>query len=83
MQNHQGITRFAVAAGRSVGKAVQRNRAKRLMREALRSLIPTIVSGWDVILIARRPVSASTIFLIREALINLLNQAGLLKNNDI
>ncbi len=44
-------TRVAVVASRRVGGAVQRNRAKRLLREAVRSL--PWASGHDLVLTAR------------------------------
>jgi ribonuclease P protein component len=46
-------SRFGFTAGRSIGGAVQRNRAKRRMRAALQSHLKRIQPGWDTILIAR------------------------------
>ena len=48
-----GPARIGVAAGRKVGGAVERNRAKRLLREGMRSLYASIDNGWDVLLLAR------------------------------
>jgi ribonuclease P protein component len=45
--------RYAVVAGKRVGNAVQRNRAKRLVREALRRLHPTLRQGFDVVVVVR------------------------------
>ena len=73
-------SRFGVAAGRSLGKAVQRNRAKRRIREALRPLIPEIEPGWDLIILARRPLQEATLQQCQEILKELLRRARLLKD---
>ena len=68
-------TRVGVAAGRTVGTAVYRNRAKRLLREAMRTLIPDIGSGLDLILIARPGLVSATLEDTRQALLNLIQRA--------
>ena len=70
--------RVGVAAGKTTGTAVHRNRAKRLLREAMRPLLPSIASGWDLILIARPPLVTATLTDTRSALLNLLQRARIL-----
>ena len=70
--------KVGVAAGRTVGTAVYRNRTKRLLREAMRPLIPNIVSGLDLILIARPGLVSSTLEETRQALLTLLQRAQIL-----
>lgn len=70
--------RVGVTAGRSVGGAVQRNKAKRLLREAMRPLLPQLIPGWDLILIARPALILSTLQEIRQALTSLLHRARIL-----
>jgi len=70
-------SRFAVTAGRSVGNAVKRNRAKRLLRAALRELIEDIKPGYDGVLVARKPLAASSSRETVTALNSLLKKAGL------
>ncbi|MCO5178066.1 MAG: ribonuclease P protein component [Thermomicrobiales bacterium] len=52
--------RYGFAAGKRLGNAVARNRAKRLMREAVRTLHPQLRQGFDIVLIARNSVNAQT-----------------------
>jgi ribonuclease P protein component len=70
--------RVGVTAGRSVGGAVQRNRAKRLLREAIRPLLPDLLPGWDLILIARPTLPTESLPDIRQALSGLLRRAEIL-----
>ena len=52
-------TRWGFVTSKRVGNAVQRNRARRLMREAVQSL--SICDGWDIVLIASNAVVAPLI----------------------
>jgi ribonuclease P protein component len=76
--NDQPHVRVGVAAGKSVGTAVYRNRTKRLLREAMRTLIPNIASNLDLVLIARPALVSATIEDTRRALLNLLQRAKIL-----
>ncbi|HSJ90270.1 MAG TPA: ribonuclease P protein component [Anaerolineales bacterium] len=74
----QPRVKVGVAAGRTVGTAVHRNRAKRLLREAVRTLLPHIASNLDLILIARPGLVTATLEETRQALLNLLGRAHIL-----
>jgi ribonuclease P protein component len=78
---HQQV-RIGVTAGKTIGTAVHRNRAKRLLREAMRPLIPSLASGWDLILVARPALVTATLEDTRSALNNLLTRAKLLRLAD-
>lgn len=73
--------RVGIIAGRSVGGAVQRNRAKRLLREAMRALSSHINLGWDLVLIARQPVLKATFQQVHGALTQLVRQAKLFSDH--
>jgi ribonuclease P protein component len=70
--------RFGFVAGRAVGGAVARNRAKRLLREAARAYEPTVMPGWDLLLIARAPLTGARLPEARAAVRQLLRRARLL-----
>jgi ribonuclease P protein component len=70
--------RVGIAAGRMIGTAVHRNRAKRLLREAMRTIIPNIASSLDLILIARPGLVSASLEETRRALFNLLQRAQIL-----
>jgi ribonuclease P protein component len=75
---NQPRVRVGVAAGRTVGTAVYRNRAKRLLREAIRPLLPGIATGLDLILIARPGLVSASLEETRRALLSLLQRAQIL-----
>ena len=76
----QLVTRIGVVAGRAVGKAVQRNHAKRLMRSALQPHLPVLIPGWSIVLIARRPMAVASFSQTQAALLALLRRARLLQD---
>jgi ribonuclease P protein component len=83
VQTHdQPRVKVGVAAGRTVGTAVHRNRAKRLLREAMRTLLPSIASNLDLILIARPGLVTATLEETRQALLNLLGRAQILNFHE-
>ena len=80
-KNQLSITRIGVAAGKSVGNAVKRNRAKRLIRAAARELYPQVESGYDLVLIARSPIIQVKMPKVRTALQQLLQRTDLLNES--
>jgi ribonuclease P protein component len=52
LPNDRGVGRLGIAATRKLGGAVQRNRAKRLIREVFRR--NKIADGFDVVVIPKR-----------------------------
>jgi ribonuclease P protein component len=53
LPNGLEYSRFGFVAGKRIGKAVLRNRAKRRLREAVRRQVLAAPAGYDIVLIAR------------------------------
>jgi ribonuclease P protein component len=72
------MTRFGLATGKALGPAVVRNRVRRRLRAAIRSLLPLVRPGWDVLLIARPAIVRADHRAIGTALSRLLARGGVL-----
>jgi ribonuclease P protein component len=77
-KNELQQVRIGVVAGRAVGMAVQRNRAKRRLRACLDPLLPCFPTGWDLIFLARKPMDQAGFVEICEVVRLLLRRAGML-----
>lgn len=82
--SNEAQTRIGYIASKSLGNAVHRNRARRLMREATRQLSDTIPNGWDIVLIAQTSIFADKTHKVRmqhlrDDLLWLLNKANIRK----
>jgi ribonuclease P protein component len=71
--------RVGFAAGKGLGGAVVRNRAKRLLREAVRRREPQLVAGWDLVFIARRPIVGARQPAAQAGVDSVLERAGLIQ----
>ncbi len=62
-----GSGHSALVAGKKIGGAVQRNRARRVLRAALREVAPRGVEGRDLVVVARETIrDARTQDLVEE-----------------
>lgn len=52
-KNGLDVNRFGITAGKKVGNAVRRNRAKRIIRQAYRECEPLFPVGLDIVIVAR------------------------------
>lgn len=80
LPNQLKQNRIAIIAGRSVGGAVQRNYAKRRIRSAFQSIHPELSQGYDLVLIARKPIIDVDYQTIVNGLRNLALHADLMKD---
>ena len=76
LPNGLSLSRYGLSVSRRVGKAVVRNRVKRLLREITR--IMPLKPGWDIIFIARAQASGASFADFQHSVRRLLSRAGLL-----
>jgi len=53
MRNRCGSVRIGITTGKKIGKAVLRNRSRRIIREAFRQLSDSVKPGFDLVFVAR------------------------------
>jgi len=74
LRNDFVYSRLGLVVSKQVGGAVERNRAKRLIREAVN--IRALVPGWDVVVIARPGIRGAKCQDVERELCRLLSKAG-------
>jgi ribonuclease P protein component len=74
--------RVAFSVGKRLGGAVERNRARRRLREAVRPLVASISEGWDLLLVARSGAATADFADLSGAVRSLLQKAGILAGDD-
>ncbi len=79
MPNRSSVSRYGFSVTRKVGKAVQRNRVKRLLREIMR--LQSLKPGWDIVFMARSAAVDADYHQLERAITRLLAQGRLLESN--
>ncbi len=78
LPSEDAAVQVGITASRSVGKAVDRNRAKRRLRAVIELVFSEIRPGWKIIMLARKPIASAGFQEIQSAVVWLLKEAGLL-----
>jgi ribonuclease P protein component len=73
---------IGIMASRTVGGAVDRNRAKRRIRACLDPFLTSIQPGWDLIFLARKATLDADFKELQTAFLALLKGAGLLVEEE-
>jgi len=80
LPNGLTLSRYGFSVSQRIGKAVTRNRVKRLFRQILR--LKSLEPGWDIVFIAR-PLAANANYTgLEKAIDDLLSRAQLLGPKD-
>ncbi len=74
----RGSLMVGFSVSKKVGGSVVRNLVKRRMREAVRTFLPELKSGYHLIFVARSGIVSANFQEIRDTLFRLVQKAGLM-----
>ena len=77
-KNRLGVTRVGITTSKKVGGAVQRNRARRVIREAYRLLSASVKPGYDLVFVSRGKTPYVKSTEVQRQLMGQLTSAGVL-----
>ena len=73
-ENKLDYSRISFLASKKVGNSVERHRARRLMKEAFRLSNVVISPGYDLIIIARKPILEADMSDVRQSIMTVLKK---------
>ncbi len=79
LKNRTGNCRFGITTSKKIGNAVERNRARRVIKTAFVAVLPDIVSNFDLVFVARSKAVFTKSTEIEKILRKQLCSAGLIK----
>ena len=79
-KNRAGSCRIGITASKKIGNAVQRNRARRVIREAFRQVKLPLRSNYDVVFVARTKTVYKKSTDIYNIMLPMLFEAGVAYN---
>ncbi|MBQ1396211.1 MAG: ribonuclease P protein component [Eubacterium sp.] len=82
-KNSLPYNRTAFLASKKVGNSVCRNRARRLMREAYRTLAEQCGTGYDLVIIARNTINGRKCQEVTRSLRSALKRTGVIRKDEV
>lgn len=82
-KNRAGSCRIGITASKKIGNAVQRNRARRVIREAFRQVNLPLKGNYDVVFVARTKTVHKKSTDIYNVMLPMLIEAGVVKNEEL
>lgn len=79
MKTNSKVNRIGFTVSKKIGKAVLRNRARRLMYESFRLSEPQIKSGYYMVMVARAEILNTDFNMICKSLDRILKKADVLE----
>lgn len=79
LKNKSDAIRYGIATSRKIGGAVQRNRARRVIRAAFRDLASSLAGGCDIVFVARSKTCLVKSTAVKKEMERQLREAGVLR----
>jgi ribonuclease P protein component len=79
LKNRRGALRLGITTSKKTGNAVRRNRSRRVIREAFRTMPGEVGSGFDLVFVARAKTPTIKSTDLRRVMAQHLKSAGVLK----
>ncbi|MDR1734767.1 MAG: ribonuclease P protein component [Oscillospiraceae bacterium] len=73
-------SRFGITTSKRIGNAVQRNRARRILKEALRTMEEPLRGSWDIVLVAKEATVRAKMPQVRRVIEGHLRKVGALRD---
>ena len=79
-KNRAGICRIGITTSKKIGNAVERNRSRRVIREAFRQVCPDIAPCYDIVMVARSKTKYLKSTRVEEVMKKIFENEGMLKS---
>lgn len=80
VKNRAGLCRIGITASKKIGNAVQRNRARRVIREAFRMIKEPVSDRYDIVFVARTKTVYKKSTEIYPIMLEMLKKSGVIKS---
>lgn len=82
MKRRGGGNRYGITTSKKIGGAVERNRARRVIRAAFRNIEPQIEGSWDFVFVARTRTTECKECVVEKAMLAHLQKIGAVNEED-
>lgn len=80
-KNRAGICRIGITTSKKIGNAVERNRSRRVIKEAFRKVCPRVMPCYDIVLVARSKTKYLKSTRIEDIMRKIFENEGMLKTD--
>ncbi len=81
-KNRAGICRIGITTSKKIGNAVERNRSRRVIKEAFRKVCPQVNPCYDIVMVARSKTKYLKSTRIEEVMRRIFESEGMLKTES-